>query len=358
MPEALQTGDPLSSEPVPHSVFSVESVPENERFAVWRESIACIFEVEAERDVRGSAFAASLDAHMLGPLLLARTRTLAQRWTRSPATIARDGMDHYMIQLYESGHMICEHDRGTTDLAPGGLVVFDLSRQVVSRTDNFCNLSLVLPRPMLEGLLTLPDDQHMRVLHANQPMVALLRDHMCSLKRIAGQVGAAQAQELAPATAALAAACLNGSLDDLPLGPGRPTLRETTLVARAKRFIEDNLAHPDLTPARVASATGVSRTRLYDLFEPYGGVAAHIRERRLRRALLVLTDPAAADRPIYDIALDCGFASDATFSRLFRERFGLSPREARSEGFRRVSTAAPAYGVDRRYENWLNRLVV
>ena len=344
--------------PVPRSLFTVESVPARHRYEVWRESISCIFDVDADRPTRGPDFAASVDAHMFGQLLLGRTRTASQSWTRSAATIARDGMDHYMIQLYESGHMVGEHSRGVTEMPIDGLIVFDLAHGVTTRTDNFSNISLVLPRSMLDGVLRAPDDQHMRALSKHEPMVTLLRQHMLALKRLADRMTASQAVEIAPATAALAAACLNGSMDDITLGAGRPTLRDATIMERCRRFIEANLSRPDLAPGMVATEMGVSRTRLYQLFERHGGIAHYIRDRRLRRALLALADSAARDRPIYDIALASGFTSNAAFSRLFRQRYGMTPSDVRHGGRSAGTSCATGYDLDRRYEDWLNRLTV
>lgn len=90
---------------VPHSVFSLDAVPVAERFDVWRESIACLFEVDVPKERRTEGFRAELDAHVIGDLAMARTHTQAQEWARSSATIARDGMDHLMIQIYEAGTM-------------------------------------------------------------------------------------------------------------------------------------------------------------------------------------------------------------------------------------------------------------
>jgi AraC-like DNA-binding protein len=353
--------DPASDDTeqrVPRSVFSVDNIPAGDRYDVWQESISCIFDVDADRGTRRDGFSASVDSHLFGQVLLARTTTVRQTWTRSALTAARDGMDHYMIQLYEAGHMVCEHSGGVTEMPTGGLMVFDLAQNVTCRTDNFSNISLVLPRSMLDGMLKSADDQHMRTLTSDEPLVTLLREHMLTLKRLADRMTLAQAVEIGPATAGLAAACLNGSMDGATLGTGRPTLRDTTIMARCKRFIDANLSRSDLTPNLVAAEVGVSRTRLYQLFEGHGGIAHYIRERRLRRALLALADQTARDRPIYDIALASGFGSDAAFSRLFRQRYGMTPSDVRHGSAKRATIGALHYDVDRRYETWLNRLAV
>lgn len=353
MAETAENG----GERVPHSFFSVDDLPAKERFALWRDSISCIFDVDASRETRGERFAASVDAHMLGPLMLARTTTIEQRWERSPSLVARDGMDHYMIQLFEEGHMRARHDHGEVEIPEGGLIVFDLAETVTSRTDNFTNLSLILPRQMVSGILKQPDGQHMRALSGEEPMVALLRDHLLSLKRLAARMTVAQAAETAPATAGLVAACLNGSVEDIPTGETRPTLRDALLIRRSREYIDANLSAPDLAPDMIARAVGVSRAHLYRLFQPQGGVSNYIRDRRLRCALLTLGDPSQRDRPIYDIALDYGFTSNPVFTRSFRQRYGVTPRDVRHGGaVANQNSDTAGHAVDRRYEQWLNRL--
>lgn len=338
---------------VPHAVFTVDDAAPAERFALWRESISCIFDVEADADLRREDFAATVDAHMFGTVMLAQTSTLRQAWARRATTIARDGMDHYMIQLFLEGGMEAEHRHGTATMKQNGLIVFDLSQEMESRTDSMTNLSLIVSREMLGPLLGAPDEQHMRTLDTREPLVALLAQHMLGLRHMGPRITAAQGVELGPATAALAAACLNGTPRDTP---GAQLVLDLAHMTRIKREIERRLDDPELSVETIARLVGASRSKLYAMFEPLGGVGTYVRERRLRRALLALVDERQDHRPIYDIALDCGFTSESAFSRSFRRRFGSAPREVRRE--RAVSERAPSgvAGLDRRYEHWLSHL--
>ncbi len=351
----VETSAPRLCDPVPHAVFSLNGVGDRERYDLWRESISCIFEVEADREVRGEDFHAEIDAHMFGSIMLARTESRGQQWTRSPSIMARDGMDHYMIQLYERGQMLWSTPYGDFDFPENGLVVFDLAQEVTTRTDDFANISLVVPRDMLQGTLKSADDQHLRVLRAEEPMVKLLRDHMTSLKQLAARMTARQAAEIAPATAGLAAACLNAALGENPDQQAGVAMARLTVI---RRFIEANLSAPELSAEWIALRAGVSRSKLYALFEGYGGVAAYVRERRLRRALLALTDSSARHRPIYDIALASGYDNDTSFARAFRARYGVTPRDIRKAGGRRLLSKRSAEGIDRRYEDWLHHLSI
>jgi AraC-like DNA-binding protein len=66
---------------------------------------------------------------------------------------------------------------------------------------------------------------------------------------------------------------------------------------------------------------------LYRAFDSFGGVAAYITTRRLDRAFEALVARRDRALTIGEIARRHGFTSDAHFSRAFRARFGLSPRE-------------------------------
>jgi AraC-like DNA-binding protein len=106
-------------------------------------------------------------------------------------------------------------------------------------------------------------------------------------------------------------------------------LSSLALMERARRYIQTNLNIIDLTPDGICRDLGVSRTRLYQLFEASGGVVAYVQKRRLIASHQALGDPADARR-IAEIAESCGFSSAASFTRAFTREFGYSPREARS----------------------------
>lgn len=99
-------------------------------------------------------------------------------------------------------------------------------------------------------------------------------------------------------------------------------------------FVSRNLARTSV--ADIAREFHVSRRGLYDLFA-HGETTPgdFIRGRRLDEAAARLADPTDLDS-VADIAAHCGFLDATTFTRAFRRRYGLTPRE-----WRRVGGAAP-----------------
>ena len=73
---------------------------------MWRENMGALFEIEAPPTVPGQGrhglgdFEGRLVGYNCGPLLFGHTRTQAQRFARSPGKIARDGLDHFLLQSF------------------------------------------------------------------------------------------------------------------------------------------------------------------------------------------------------------------------------------------------------------------
>lgn len=104
---------------------------------------------------------------------------------------------------------------------------------------------------------------------------------------------------------------------------------------RALADIDAGLAEPGLSAATLASAQGISRRRLDAIFAERGAsVERVIWSRRLERAASDIACSTKSGRKLLDIALACGFASEAHFSRRFRAHFGSSPGE-----YRRIAAA-------------------
>ena len=119
------------------------------------------------------------------------------------------------------------------------------------------------------------------------------------------------------------------------------TATQAAILHRICQTIERRLDDGELSPARVAQAEGISERYLQKLFEGVGDNFTHyVRERRLQRAWADLSNPTEVHRSISEIAYRYGFGDSAHFSRTFRHRFGLPPREFRQQEAGRM--AAPS----------------
>ena len=126
---------------------------------------------------------------------------------------------------------------------------------------------------------------------------------------------------------------------------GGGTANKAATLHRLCQAAERRLDDPDLTPAKIAAAEGISERYLQKLFEGTGSsFTNYLRERRLQRTWADLSNPAEAHHSISEIAFRSGFNDSAHFSRAFRQRFGVSPREFRQAEAERHTASAAAAG--------------
>ncbi|WP_238532557.1 acetamidase/formamidase family protein [Novosphingobium pentaromativorans] len=102
------------------------------------------------------------------------------------------------------------------------------------------------------------------------------------------------------------------------------------LLERIFQTIEIRLSDPDLNYQQVAAEHGISPRYLQKLFESINDSFGHyVKVRRLERCRLDLRSPLHVQKSISDILFEWGFNDSASFSRAFREQYGISPREYR-----------------------------
>ena len=276
----------------------------------------------------------------LGAMVVARNAFPARHVIRTHERARVDQLDHYHLQVASSTLRIDAN--GERLIVPAGAPLFlDLSQPADMQNDEGQSIQVFIPRDSLDELLPGP-----RGLHATSPQGAnggLVADLLRSLVGRLPAMTIAEGNDAAKATMQLIAA----SVAPTPrtLERARPAL-EASLLRQACRYIELHLDDPGLGPLSICNALCISRASLYRLFESYGGVAAHIMERRLHRIHETISQREQR-RPLARISEEHGFKSAAHFSRAFRRQFGYAPSEVRASGnavatTARVTEAAPA----------------
>ncbi|MGB4246950.1 MAG: AraC family transcriptional regulator [Pseudohongiellaceae bacterium] len=335
------------------SDFNTANLPIDQRFGAWRESIASLFDVTPHTGAQGDHHNTRVSSYLINnQIIVSGCETHAQSFTRNPLKIANDGLDYYMIQTHLTGSQVVQRGSRSINCRPGDLLVIDLAESHEAVTTDFTQRTLVVPRHLLAPHLLQPDSQAARVLSGDLPLTQLAASHLKTLFGILGSFSEDEALQVIEPTLLLMASALNGSTAQFSEnGPGV----SVSLLAYAKVEIEKSL-HRQLSVERLCLSLKISRSALYRLFEPLGGVRAYVQERRLRRSAEVLLSERGTKLRICDIAYAWGFASEAHYSRAFRQRFGISPSDARltSWSLRLSRENVPSALVgDRDYEQWL-----
>ena len=97
-------------------------------------------------------------------------------------------------------------------------------------------------------------------------------------------------------------------------------------------FMKANL-HRSVSMTEVASAVGLSRSRLYSVFTRSVGMAPlqYLKALRAQRSAALLESTFLS---IKQVAAEVGYADDSHFMRDFRRAYGLRPSEYRERYFR------------------------
>ncbi|MGH8157708.1 MAG: helix-turn-helix domain-containing protein [Rhodanobacter sp.] len=297
------------------------------RDEAWREITRPFFDVTPGTGVDEITLEGSLKSQPIGTLLIGPTTYNFQQYNRNRRIILQSGLDHYLLQLFLAGTLKGDCDGRAISARPGDIGVFDLARPFMSGVSPGSTISVMLPRERVDkasGGRSL----HGLVLKAGDTFTRLLANFITSLSSMASEMSDAEVLAIEePAINLLAAGIARREVDWMP----EESALAQILRQRILEFIDANLSMRELGPDFLLHYFRVSRAHLYRMFAVDGGVATVVRDRRLDAAYRDLVRASGPVRSITEIALDLGFSSSGQFSRAFRERFSVTPSEARQE---------------------------
>jgi len=293
-------------------------------FAKFQILVRPMFDVLRLRD--DLPFFARASLTFLPDVLLSRATSAGARFDRDHRAIARSGIDDILVMVYLGGSFGYEIDGRAYVIQANEIAFFDLTRPFSIESAKIDNISLHIPRRRLAALMPSMTDIHGFVLRQGATKELLLA-HLRTCSEEAARISTAESQAVSDATLQLVAAGLQSAKRQAAGSAAHVGLASLTDM---KDFIEDQLGRADLGPEVLAEAFSLSRATLYRLFEPLGGVAAFILDRRLNRALQTITAPHAAHLRLKQLAHELGFAHPTSFTRAFKKRFGMPPHEVRA----------------------------
>ncbi|MFH6782232.1 MULTISPECIES: AraC family transcriptional regulator [Methylobacterium] len=303
---------------VPRSLFTTDSLPERDRFEAWRS----LFSAHA-LDADPVGFSGSIETTLVGAMSLRVMNAAPQGPARSRTQIRRDGQDGFILHLSRHAYRV-ETERGVTEVPAGAISLNALSqpyrRSRVPETD-----SLILALPYSSVASVLPDEETLHGLILHGGAGRLLADHIRSLAASRHAITTTEADPIARATLHMVAALVRPSLE---AGARASRPLDAARLRTAKRFLHDHLCAP-LRIDAMAKALGMSRSQLYRVFEPEGGIARYLARQRLAAIRTALDDPLER-RSIGEIGEAYGFGSSLRLDRAFRQAYGVTPRDYRA----------------------------
>ncbi|MCA1403946.1 helix-turn-helix transcriptional regulator [Ensifer sp. IC3342] len=318
------------------SHFSTLGLPPAEQFDAWRAHMAPLINVRLpDQKSLDEGFPAEQVGWHLGDLLVVQQRTPGYSYERSRAMLRSSPIDHWNVGVFRSGRAWTEVDRHVTETGPGELFFRSLGYPYRGRVTESVAVLLFMPYELLADDASKFEGANNSVLTGS--LADLLINYINGIESNLSTIAAPEVPRIVRTIRDMIVACAASSTRPDAAG----SQANMGMMERAHRYIHLNLHSGDLTPDAICRALGISRTRLYQLFEPSGGVLNYIRRRRLLQAYADLSD-STNKRPISEIAEAAGFEVAANFTRAFNHEFGANPRDIRKMAAAEQHVAPPA----------------
>lgn len=249
---------------------------------------------------------------------------------RDGRDIAADERNAYVLYMSARSEFEVGQFGRSVPCPPGRLVLIDTATSIIHRKNAVNDtIYLSLPAPFVEQRIRDVSRFCATAIPLERGMGGLLRQ---TLMALADELDAIREDEFTRAVATI------GELAVLAIGTRAEPSSEISFVrssnlARAKRIIAQQLHDPDLQPAKIAAACGISLGYLHRLFRDQSEtVRGFLKAERLSQARELLITGASPS--VTDAALACGFTNMSSFSTAFKQAFGFSPRETVSSNLR------------------------
>lgn len=275
-----------------------------------------------------SRFRAHLRSRDLGGIRFYDIRSDAHTAKRTQTHLRGDDTRVYGITLQIEGTSTITQDGQTSVLNPGDFALYDSTREFEREffDGNRCLIVRFPHNMMMLPSHTLSNVTAMR-FGATDGVGVVVSPFLLEMANNLGELSGWAGVRVAHALIDLVSSALAERLTAAQMATASP---KTNAFLRVCDFIMENLGDPTLSPDSIAHANFISTRQLHKIFHAERTtVSQFIRSRRLDQCRRQLSDPADNDLTVSQIAAQWGIYDGAHFSRIFRNAYGVSPREYR-----------------------------
>lgn len=308
--------------------ISTESVPLHDRPDFWRQIRQNLFkdncEVKPDPD---APFQASVSLMKIGPLILSDCQGSSFRMIRQGCGEA--GSLALLVQK-EGGCVIHQRNHQTL-LGPGSFCIFPANNLVeIEMPGAYRQLSLRFQVSLLSERFRGWEQSAFSSIPCDSGAGGIFLGLVRAMQQHGESTNSKCCIEAFQAMLGLLATTLREKTADTVLLPA--TRMAGYHKERIRSFALENLANPELDISRIADAVGLSQRYVHRLFadEPMQ-LMQWVWSERLERCLKTLASRECADHSVSAVAYAWGFNDASHFSRSFRKRYGVSPRDIQSK---------------------------
>jgi len=311
--------------------FSTQDYAEDRQLGVWQEIMSDVYySVEVKRTLKGG-LRGQIRQYDIGPVSITTFDADEQRVFRTATRIARDPDDSYVFVMPARKELYFNQAGRSGFIKPGGYVLISTTEfYELSCPDGFMNWTVKIPGEELRRRIPDIDDYRACRFGNNLQMAHVARQHARSLALTFGNMSPPNAASLA-----------GNLIDTISLviaseseGATEDSHSQYRIRRRIMDYIRQNIRDPDLKPKTIADANGISVSYLYKLFQGSDTTVGEcIMAQRLQCAYERLATSDMAKFTVAEAAYSVGFRNLSHFSRVFREKYKVSPSAVRRRPF-------------------------
>ena len=322
---------PLSSaHKLPAVQLSAKLIPQQQLFDAWHQATSPLFDTTPLKSTR--SYTCSVTNYLVNELIFCHTAFDAMQFDRPAHKLSGSESDCITLQYYATGQIRgCLDDGTPLVMEPNRISIQDFAHAYSGIGETTNNFGIVIPRHLITRHDNIYQRHPMFSWSIASPQGRILANTLSNIWQELPHLTQAEAPAVAAGLVGLLNGLLSAQSDEAPCSQ----VQQATIEAM-QAYIRSNLHQPGLGPDHLCQAFHCSRSTLYRLFQPIGGVKAFIRHQRLVRCRHELRySEQAHTETIGDVAERWGFTSLSYFYRQFKRTFDMTPSEAKS--FSRLS---------------------
>lgn len=308
--------------------YSVQTTPLPQRARTWQDAVSELI-LPFEASFRSpDNFDATLKSWDLGSVSLTWMHTDSVRYLRKVSHVQCDTEENILVS-FSSHSDVCFEQDGIQLRCPKNQFFIERGREPSDFLQTDSNEIWVLKIPLAAARRHIRslDPFYGKLFDGDSGVGGLLFDMVRQVPHRFGSVGGSQTEGVGNTFIELLALAVQA--DNRALKSSQTTVQRAHL-GRVERFVKQNIGNPNLSLEMIASACNISVRYLHTLFHGSGtSIAQWIRDMRLESCRAQLSEPGRRES-ISEIAYRWGFNDQAQFSRHFKSRYGITPREMRT----------------------------
>jgi AraC family transcriptional regulator, positive regulator of tynA and feaB len=248
-----------------------------------------------------------------------------KRLPQEPSLISQDA---YFGVILLTGEYLLEQNNREVFLKPGDMTIYDATRpHRIYCPGSFSKLIISIPRKLMQDRLA--GVEHCTALHIKSEQGAgnVASQFIQSMAKEAGRVSPVTFDAISESSLDLFTLAVNSVR---PQNHNLSRSRSLSLF-RIKEFIARNITDPLLDTAAIEAGTGLTARYINELFHLEDmSLMRYVWDTRLTHCHKTLCNAEHFSYRVSEVALQWGFNDLSHFSRAFKKKFGVTPRDVRS----------------------------